>query len=122
MKLKSIQHSSLWSVAFTSVVCLLGTSEASARPPVSASRSVTVNYRDLNLSTIDGAIKLYQRLKGAARTVCDGPLTGIAAYQEWRSCYDAAMADAVAKVNNPLLTAVHRGPNKNATTIAMLGK
>ncbi len=119
MKLKSIQHSSLWSVAFTSVVCLLGCSEASAGPPTGG-RAVTVNYRDLNLSTLDGAITLYERLKGAARTVCDGPLTGVAAYQEWRSCYDAAMADAVAKVNNPLLTAVHRGPNKDTGTIAML--
>ncbi|MGN6454248.1 MAG: hypothetical protein ACTHL7_14435 [Steroidobacteraceae bacterium] len=41
----------------------------------------------------DGAITLYQRLKGAARMVCDGPVTGVAAYQEWRSCYDAAMAE-----------------------------
>jgi UrcA family protein len=121
MKLKSIQHSSLWSAAFTSVVCMLGSSEASAGPPA-AGRTVTVNYRDLNLSTIDGAITLYQRLKGAARTVCDGPVTGVAAYQEWRSCYDAAMADAVSKVNSPLLTAVHRGPRKDATAIAMLSK
>jgi UrcA family protein len=121
MKLRSIPHSSLWSVAFTSVVCLLGSSEASAASP-GAGRTVTVNYRDLNLSTIDGAIKLYERLKGAARTVCDGPLTGVAAYQEWRSCYDAAMADAVAKVGSPLLTAVHRGPAKDATAIAMLSK
>ena len=68
MKLKSIQHSSL---------CLLGASAASAGP--AAAHSVTVNYRDLNLSTIDGAITLYQRLKGAARTVCDGPVTGVAA-------------------------------------------
>ena len=36
MKLKSIQHSSLWSIAFTSVVCLLGASEASAGPPATA--------------------------------------------------------------------------------------
>jgi UrcA family protein len=121
MKLKSIQHSSLWSVAFTSVVCLLGSSEASAGPSATG-RVATVNYRDLNLSTIQGAITLYERLKGAARTVCDGPVTGVAAYQEWRSCYDAAIADAVAKVNSPLLTAVHRGPNKDATTIAMLAK
>ena len=121
MKLKSIQRSSLWSVAFTSLVCLVGSSEAPAAPSA-AGRTVTVNYRDLNLATIDGAITLYQRLKGAARTVCEGPLTGIAAYQEWRSCYDAAMADAVAKVNNPLLTAVYRGPNKDASSIAMLTK
>ena len=120
MKLKSIQSSSLWSAALTSVVCLLGATEASAGPPT-ATRSVTVNFRDLNLSTIEGAVTLYQRLKGAARSVCDGPGTGAAAYREWRSCYDAAIADAVAKVNSPLVTAVHRGPNKEAT-IAQLTK
>jgi UrcA family protein len=121
MKLKSIQLSSLCSVAFTSVVCLLSASEASAGPP-SAVRSVSVSYRDLNLSTIHDAMTLYERLKRAARTVCDGPMTGVAAYQEWRSCYDAAIADAIARVNSPLLTSVHRGTNKDATAIAMLRK
>jgi UrcA family protein len=121
MRLTSLQHSSIWSVACTSLVCLLGASAASAGPATSGN-AVTVNYRDLNLSTIDGAITLYKRLKGAARAVCDGPLTGVAAYHEWRSCYDAAMADAVAKVNNPLLTAVHRGPAGESPASAMLGE
>jgi hypothetical protein len=49
-------------------------------------------------------------------------MTGVAAYQEWRSCYDAAIADAVARVNSPLLASVHRGTNKDATAIAMLTK
>jgi UrcA family protein len=119
MKLASIQPSSLWSAAFTSAVCLLGASEVSAGSATTA-RSVAVNYRDLDLSTIQGAITLYERLKGAARTVCDAPLSGVAAYLEWRSCYDAAIADAVAKVNSPLLTEVHRGLNTGATSIAML--
>jgi UrcA family protein len=121
MKLKSIQYSSPWSVAFTSVVCLLGAADASAEPPTAA-RSVRVNFRDLNLSTIHGAITLYERLKDAAQTVCDGPVAGVAAYWEWRSCYDAALADAVAKVNSPLLTEVHRGLNEDGATIAMLTK
>jgi UrcA family protein len=119
MKLESIAHSSIWSVGFTSLVCLLGVS-ADSTVTSHGARSVSVNYRDLNLSTIEGAITLYERLKGAARTVCDGPLTGVAAYREWRSCYEAAMADAVATVNSPLLTALHRGPNKVVTTIATL--
>jgi UrcA family protein len=118
MKLESIAHSSIWSVGFTSVLCLLGVSAGSTG--TSHAAGVSVNYRDLNLSTIEGAITLYERLKGAARTVCDGPPTGVAAYQEWRSCYEAAMADAVATVNSPLLTALHRGPNKVVTTIATL--
>lgn len=117
--LKSIQRSRFCPVAFTSVVCLLGAAQASAADPDS-SRSITVNYRDLNLSTIQGATELYQRLTRATRAVCDGPQTGVHAYQEWKSCYQAAMADAVAKVNSPLVTALYRGPDKDANVTAML--
>lgn len=117
--LKSIHRSTFWSFAFTSVVCLLGATHASAGPP--EGRSITVNYRDLNLSTIAGATTLYQRLTRAARSVCYEPEAGVHAYREWTSCYQAAIADAVAKVNNPLLTAVHSGHNP-ATETAMLSK
>jgi UrcA family protein len=117
--LKSIQRSTFYSVAFTSVVCVLGAAQASAAEPA-GTHSVTVNYRDLNLSTIQGATALYQRLTRAARSVCDGPATGVHAYQEWRSCYEAAMADAVAKVNSPLLTSLYRGPVKDSNVTAML--
>jgi UrcA family protein len=118
---RSTCRPAFFSVAFTSIACLLGAAHASADPAVTG-RSVTVNYRDLNLSTIAGATALYQRLQGAARSVCDGPATGVHAYQEWRSCYQAAIADAVAKVNSPLLTALHRGPDKNANITAMVAK
>jgi UrcA family protein len=117
--LKSIQRSTFCSVAFTSAICLLGAAQASGAEPAGAHR-VTVNYRDLNLSTIQGATALYQRLTRAARSVCDGPQTGVHAYEEWRSCYQAAMADAVAKVNSPLLTALYRGPQKDPDVTAML--
>lgn len=119
--LKSIQRSTFCSAAFTSVVCLLGAAQAPAAEPA-GTHSVTVNYRDLNLSTIQGATALYQRLTRAARSVCDGPQTGVHAYQEWRGCYQAAMADAVAKVNSPLLTTLFRGPEKDANVTAMLSK
>lgn len=120
--LKSIQRSTFCSVAFSSVVCLLGAAQASAGEPA-GSHSITVNYRDLNLSTIHGATVLYERLTRVAHSVCDGPQPGgVHAYQEWRSCYQAAMADAVAKVNSPLLTTLYRGPEKDANVTAMLTK
>ena len=64
---------------------------------------MTVSYRDLNLATIEGATALYLRIKHAANSVCDEPGVGIAHFQEWKSCYQAAIADAVAKVNSPPL-------------------
>jgi len=118
--LESIQRSTLCSAAFTSVVCLLGAAQGSFGSN-DGTRTFTVNYRDLNLSTIEGASILYQRLKGAARAVCDGPPSGeVHAYQEWRSCYEAAIADAVAKVDSPLLTALYRKPARGAKVTAML--
>ncbi len=118
--LNSIPRATCWSAAFTSIACLLGAAQAVAAP--AETRSETVSYRDLDLSTIEGATALYQRLKSAARHVCDEPGTYPYALQEWRSCYNAAIADAVAKVNSPLLTALYRGPNKQPTAIAMVTK
>ena len=115
---KSIHRSSFWPAVLTSTTCLLGATQAPAADP-SDVRSETVSYRDLNLSTIEGATALYLRIKHAANHVCDEPGTGIAHFQEWKSCYQAAIADAVAKVNSPLLTSVHGGKNGESTVTAM---
>jgi UrcA family protein len=119
--LKYNHRPSLWSLAFTSLACLLGAAQASADHAI-ATRSITVNYRDLNLSTIEGATALYQRLKGAAHRVCDEPTSGLDEHRAYQACYRAAIADAVAKVNSPLLTKVFDGPNSKATATAMLTK
>ena len=119
MKLaKSIQHSSFWSAALTAAACLVG-----ATPAVAADepRSTTVSYRDLNLSTIEGATALYQRLRQAATSVCDERGTGLDRYQAWQACYRAAIADAVAKVNSPLLTSVYSGKGRPGIVTAMNG-
>jgi len=118
---KSIHRASFWSVAFTSVACLLGATAAPAADP-SGVRSETVSFRDLNLSTIEGATALYLRIKRAANQVCDEPEAGVARYQAWRNCYRAAIADAVAKVNSPLLTSVHGGKDKESAVTAMNSK
>jgi UrcA family protein len=118
---KSIHRASFWSAALTSIACLAGAAQAPAADP-GTQRSVTVSFRDLNLSTIEGATALYLRIKRAANSVCDdGSTAGLAHYREWKSCYQAAIADAVAKVNSPLLTAVSQGKSRDAMT-AMLNK
>jgi len=98
-----------------------GPHSAPAADP-SGVRSETVSFRDLNLSTIEGATALYLRIKRAANQVCDEPEAGVARYQAWRSCYRAAIADAVAKVNSPLLTSVHSGKDKESAVTAMNSK
>ena len=77
----------------------------------STSRSVTVNYRDLNLNATAGVDALYARIRAAAATVCALP-------EDWRpgnqallaergKCIDHAVARAVRTVRNDKLSAYH---------------
>jgi UrcA family protein len=118
--IQSINRSTFWSVALSSLACLACTTEAPAAGPGQV--STTVRFHDLDLSTIDGATALYNRIRRAANLVCsDTGTAGLASYMEWRSCYQTAIADAVTKVNSPLLTAVSQGKSRDALT-AMLRK
>jgi len=69
-------------------------------------QSENVNYEDLNLTTLAGVTLLYSRIERAARLVC-GPNTDQSRMGQWKTCYRLAVAAAVARVNNPMLTAVH---------------
>jgi UrcA family protein len=100
------------------MVCLLGI--APAWPGTSDARSTTVSYADLDLSSAAGAQTLYQRIQLAARKVCGHPGADVIEQGIWKSCYRTAVGEAVRKVNNPQLTAVHSG-NPPAMT-AMLAK
>ena len=82
-----------------------GTALASETPP-----HVTVRFGDLDLSSAEGVSTLYRRIQAAARSVCDqsvpasDPIIGLA----WKGCYRTAVANAVAKVNNAQLIAMHQ--------------
>ena len=68
-----------------------------------------VTYDDLNLESPAGAKVLLSRLRGAARDVCE-PLTGfgVDGHVRWQACFDKAMADAVAAIDKPSVTAAFR--------------
>jgi UrcA family protein len=101
------------------IVVLLGIDVAWSDTP-SHGRSVTVSYSDLDLSSPAGAKTLYRRIQGAAEQVCGHPGADVIEQAIWRSCYRSAIGNAVRKVNDPLLTAVHAG--KPAPVTAMLQK
>jgi UrcA family protein len=88
-------------------------------------RTVTVRFGDLDISTTAGAKTLYQRIRGAARTVCgeeeDYDL-GLDARRAWNSCYQSAVNGAVDKVHSPLLRALHRQSTRAAPDTAMLSR
>jgi UrcA family protein len=87
---------------------------ASADTPVKASidgrsYSVKVDYNLADLATESGLDKIYTRLKGAARRVCDAasePSDPKKVRHYWE-CVDEAVANAVNDINNQRLTAFH---------------
>lgn len=98
--------------AFAVCTCLI-TFSASAEPKVKAQ---TVSFADLDLSKSAGAQTLYKRIKAAARNVC-GPAdnyTYVTPPKQFRQCYEAAIADAVAQIDRPSLTALHREETRSA--------
>lgn len=90
---------------------LTGISGVSIADDATTAPQVAVTFADLDLSQSGGVIRLYGRLKGAAEAVCDaysdggngGPLPLQRAY---KLCWQSALAAAVAKVNEPALSAV----------------
>jgi UrcA family protein len=117
---KCIHRSFSRAAALASVVGLLGIAPALASNPANGPRTMTVTYRDLNLSTVAGATTLYQRIKGAARWVCGDEGRRFDEQRQWKSCYRGAIAGAVATVHIPLLTAVHSGESNESAVTAML--
>jgi UrcA family protein len=93
--------------------CLVASS-ASAEPKA---KTQTVNFADLDLSKPAGAQTLYKRIKAAARNVC-GPVdhyTFAGPAKAFRQCYEKAIADAVAQIDRPSLTALHREETRSAS-------
>jgi UrcA family protein len=95
-------------------VCLLGTATVWAGP--SATRSVEVSFRDLDLSSPSGAAKLYRRIQAAARIVCQYEPSSPREQSIWQYCVRPTVDAAVTKVNNPLLTELHSGHSSPAVT------
>jgi UrcA family protein len=98
--------------AFAVCTCLVAYS-ASAEPKV---KEQTVSFADLDLSKPAGAQTLYKRIKAAARHVC-GPVdnyTYVTPSRGFRECYEKAIADAVAQIDRPSLTALHREVTRGA--------
>jgi UrcA family protein len=99
-------------------VCMLVTAAAWANPP---SSSITVSYRDLDLSNSAGVARLYRRIQGAAQSVCGYDAASVFGPSIWKNCVRPTVDATVAKVNNPLLTALHTGSKPSPAT-AMINK
>jgi len=84
-----------------STLMLLGSANAADR--VGDVPTKTVSFRDLDLTTANGAQALYDRLETAAREVCRGT-----EFADFDACRARAIDEAVKHVGSPLLSAANR--------------
>jgi UrcA family protein len=85
-------------------------------------RSEMVRYADLDLNSTAGATTRYHRPRHAAADVCTEPTGGaeFAALPLFKHCVNRALSEAVATVDQPVVTAyaqaqgVDLAPHKNA--------
>jgi UrcA family protein len=70
---------------------------------------VIVKFRDLNVSTPQGAATLYARIRAAAYDVCleFDSRDNISALPQRENCVEDVIINAVIKLNNPALSAVY---------------
>lgn len=73
--------------------------------------SRTVNYRDLDLSTRDGAETMLQRIRQAAARVCEpdadvAELPGLGGWLDY--CISSRVEDTVKRLHAPMVTAALR--------------
>ena len=114
--MNTFNNSTKWRSTLAAIASTFTLGVALAGPVDDAIPGITVSYGDLDLSSPAGAQVLYQRIKGAARTVC-APLESkqLKVQALWRACFEEAVANAVSKVDRPMLTAVHKAASRTAT-------
>jgi UrcA family protein len=82
-----------------------------------------VSFKDLNLSSTEGAGAAYRRIKSAANEVCGkGGKFNLSQSHAIQTCIDQAVSRAVAQVNSPTLTSLYNAKSgkadKQTTTLA----
>jgi UrcA family protein len=67
-----------------------------------------VHFKDLNLSSTEGAAMLYGRIKGAASEVCGKQdRFNLSQSHTIKICINDAVSRAVAEINSPVLTSLY---------------
>lgn len=86
-------------------------------------RSITVKFGDLNVSSPEGAAALYARIRSAAKSVCSPEQSPSDPFStDFRACVHKAIADAVTKVNRMELYTVYNQHNTPALPTGLLSQ
>jgi UrcA family protein len=107
-------NTSIRTKIYTAISCLMSTAALcttlSTTVEAQDAPSKIVKFNDLDITKPDGATVLYQRIRAAARYVCElstgrDPVMRPAI----KMCIDTAVDNAVKKVNAPMLTNLRFG-------------
>jgi UrcA family protein len=99
-------------IAIGTLAALAGANLAAASPEVGETRTTVVRYTDLDPSRPADARRLYDRIKRAARAVCDNdPSSDLERLREYEKCLGQAVTEAVEKVQSEQVSAIRRAHN-----------
>lgn len=94
-----------FATALVTSILSLTTLDATAAAPTDDANSITVEFGDLNLDRQAGVARLYSRIKGAARQVCNQQSNDqTVSKQVYSACVKQAVSTAVARIDRPLLS------------------
>ena len=89
-------------------VMVLGAAVAPASAGQLVGPDVTVRYSDLDLNTVAGAERLYERIQQAAAQICpQADSKWLVQYEAVMRCRNTVVAHAVSSVSSPQVTAVY---------------
>jgi len=89
---------------------LLAAGTAGAADRTATSADIAVKFSEVQLNSEADAEQLYKKLRSAARAVCDDNAGGhrtLEVRTRAEKCVNQVLADAVHKINQPMLTALH---------------
>lgn len=115
-------HSRALTRALLAASLLTTVSSLTALPAAAAdsdSHSMVVRYSDLDITQPKDALTLYSRITEAATRVCPALISAdLQSTGRMRGCVNKAIADSVAKINQPALTAVYEARHAGAALAA----
>jgi UrcA family protein len=94
----------------------------SAAQPEWDTRSVRVDYSDLDLTGVSGVSTLDHRVTGAIRQVCDGPAFELREKMQQRACERGAGTTASKDVQSAISTAKQQSSTKAGTAVGTIDR
>ena len=104
-------------IAIAAFAFTAANAQAETQETIELAPSVSVQYAAGELDTDKGAENVYRKLRKAARRVCgiDGGFLNLSEKTLAKKCVDDTLANAVKKIDRPMLTAQHDGSSRKVS-------